>query len=71
MCLDVAEYGVRSAVETTSAMVKLAFKLSLVCEMREIEVLESCEQGAVTSRAHSLVIEVCERNVSRKYQREG
>ena len=31
MCLDVAEYGVRSAVETTSAMVKLAFELSLAC----------------------------------------
>ena len=29
--LDVAEYGVRSAVETTSAMVKLTFELSLVC----------------------------------------
>ena len=41
VCLDVAEYGVRSAVETTSAMVKLAFELSLVCEMREVEVLES------------------------------
>ena len=41
MCLDVAEYGVRSAVETTSAMVKLAFELSLVCETREVEVLES------------------------------
>ena len=71
MCLDVAEYGVRSAVETTSAMVKLAFTLSLVCETREVEVLESHEQGADTSRAHSWVIEVCERNVSAKYQREG
>ena len=29
VCLDVAEYGVRSAVETTSAMVMLAFELSL------------------------------------------
>ena len=29
MCLDVAEYGVRSAVETTAALVKFAFKLSL------------------------------------------
>ena len=56
MCVDVAEYGVRSAVETTSAMVKLALKL------REVEVLESYEQGADTSRAHSLVTEVCERN---------
>ena len=63
MRLDVAEYGVPSAVETTSTMVKLAFKLSLVCETREVEVLESCEQGADTSRTHSLVIEVCERNV--------
>ena len=69
MCLDVAEYGVRSAVETISAMVKLAFELSLVCETREVEVLESYEQGADTSRAHSLVIEVCEGNVSAKYQR--
>ena len=50
MCLDVAEYGVRSAVETTSAMVKLAFELSLVCETREVEVLESYEHGADTSR---------------------
>ena len=66
MCPDVAEYGVRSAVETTSAMVKLAFKLSLVCETREVEVLESYEQGADRSRAHSLVIEVRERNVSTK-----
>ena len=71
MCLDDVEYGVRSAVETTSAMVKLAFELSLVCETREVEVLESYEQGADTSRARSLVIEVCERNVSAKYQREG
>ena len=71
VCLDVAEYGVRSAVETTSAMVKLAFELSLVCETREVELLESYEQGADASRAHSLVIEVCERNVSTKYQREG
>ena len=36
-------------------------------ETREVEVLESSD----TSRAHSLVIEVCERNVSAKYQREG
>ena len=36
-------------------MVKLAFALSLVCETREVDV----------------VIEVCERNVSVKYQREG
>ena len=71
MCLDVAECGVRSAVETTSAMVKLAFELSLECETREAEVLEFYEQGADTSRAHSLVIEVCERNVSTEYQREG
>ena len=73
VCLDVAvEYGVRSAVETTSAMVEFAFTLSLVCETREVEVLESYEQqGADTSRAHSLVIEVCEWNVSTKYQREG
>ena len=42
MCLDVAEYGVRSAVETTAAVVKLPFELSLVCETREVEVLESC-----------------------------
>ena len=56
---SVAEYGVRSAVETTSAMVKLAFESSLVCETREVEVLESCEQSADTSRAHSVVIEVC------------
>ena len=34
MCLDVSECGVRSAVET-SPVVKLAFKLSLVCETRE------------------------------------
>ena len=46
-------------------------ELSLVCETREVEVLESHEQGADTSRAHSSVIEVCERNVSAKYQREG
>ena len=52
-------------------MVKLAFELSLVSETREVEVLKSCERGADTSRAHSLVIEVCERNVSMKYQREG
>ena len=65
------ECGVRSAVETTSAVVKLAFKLSLLCETREFEVLESKEQGADTSHAHSLVIEVCERNVSAKYQGEG
>ena len=71
MCLDVAEHGVRSAVERTSAMVKLAFELSLVSERREVDVLESYEQGADTSCAHSLVIEVCERNVSTKYQREG
>ena len=37
---------------------------------REVEVLEFHEQGAGTSRAHSLVIAVCERNVSAKYQRE-
>ena len=54
----------RSAVETTSAVVKLAFELSLVCETREVEVLESYEQGADTSRAHSLVIEVCVSEVS-------
>ena len=71
MCLDVAEYGVRSVVETTSAMVMLAFELSSVCETREVEVLVSYEQGVDTSRAHSLTIEVCERNVSAKYQREG
>ena len=71
VCLDVAEYGVRSAAETTSAMVKLAFELSLVCETREVEMLESYEQVADTSRAHSLVIEMCGRNVSAKYQREG
>ena len=71
MCFDVAEYGVRSAVETTSVMVKLAFELSLVCDTREVEVLESYEQGADTSHAHSLVIEVCERNVLARYQREG
>ena len=59
MCLDVAEYGVRSAVETTSAMVKLAFKL------------EFYGKGADTSRAHSLVIEVCERNVSTKFSEKG
>ena len=47
VCLDVAEYGVRSSVETTSAIVKLAFELSLVCETREVEVLESYEQGCV------------------------
>ena len=70
MCLDVSEYGVRSAVKT-SAVMKLAFELSLVCETREVEVLGSYEQGADTLRAHSLVIEVCERNVSAKYQREG
>ena len=52
-------------------MVKLAFELSLVCETREVEALESCEQGADTSCAHPLVIEVCERNVSTKKQREG
>ena len=52
MCLDVAEYGVRSAVETTSAMVKLAFKLSLVCEMREIEVLEPTNK-VQTRRVHT------------------
>ena len=52
-------------------MVKLAFELRLVCETREAEMLESCEQGADASRTHSLVIEVCERNVSEKYQREG
>ena len=71
LCLDVVEYGVRSAVETTSAMVKLAFELSLVCETREVEVLKSYEQCAGTSRALSLSIEVFERNVSAKYQREG
>ena len=71
MCLDVAEYVVRRAVETTSSMLKLAFELSLVCETREVEVLESYEQDADTSLAHSLVIEVCERNVSTKYLREG
>ena len=61
---DDVEYGVRSVVETTSAMVKLAFELSLVCETREAEMLESYEQGADMSLAHSLVAEVCERNVS-------
>ena len=59
VCLDVVEYGVRGAVETTSAMVKLAFELSLVCETREAEMLEFYEHGADTSRAHSLAIEVC------------
>ena len=34
VCLHVAEYGVRSAVETTSAMVKFAFELSLVRDER-------------------------------------
>ena len=49
----------RSAVETTSAVVKLSFKLSLcVCETREVEVLESYEQGADSSREHSFVIKV-------------
>ena len=71
VCLDVAEHGVRSAVETTSALLKLAFELSLVCETREVKVLASYEEGADTSRGHSLVVEVCERNVSAKYQREG
>ena len=46
MCLDVAEYDVRSAVETTSAMVKLAF----VWETREVEMLESYVQ---TRRVHT------------------
>ena len=64
MCLDVAEYGVRSAVEMTSTMVKLAFELIMARETREVEVLESYEQGADTSRAHSLMNKVCERNVS-------
>ena len=58
VCLDVAEYGVRSALETTSAVVKLAFELCLGCETREVEVSESHEQGADTSRTHSLVTEV-------------
>ena len=52
MCLDVAEYGVRSAVETTSSMVTLASELSLVCQTREVEALESYEQGVDTSHAH-------------------
>ena len=52
MCLDVAEYGVRSAVETTSSMAKLASELSLVCQTREVEALESYEQGVDTSHAH-------------------
>ena len=62
MCLDVAEYGVRSAVETTSAVVKPAFELSLVCETREVEVLESYEQGCRHVASHSFVTGVCERN---------
>ena len=66
MCLDVAEYGVRSALETTSAVVKLAFELSLVCETRDVEVLESNEQGADTSCAHSSVKGVFQRSVSEK-----
>ena len=48
VCLDVAEYGVRSAAETTSAMVKLAFELSLVCETREVEVQEANENVKTT-----------------------
>ena len=63
MCLDVAGYS-QSAVETTSAIVKLAFELSLVCETRKVEVLVFQEQSADTSLAHSLVTEVCERNVA-------
>ena len=58
VCLDVAEYGVRSAVETTSAVVKLAFESSLVCETREVEVLESYEQGCVKG--------MCQRSISEK-----
>ena len=58
VCLDVAEHGVRSAVETTSAMVKLAFELSLACraplprdydsycEAREGEIEESASGRA-------------------------
>ena len=59
MCVDVAEYGVRSVLETTSAVVKLVFELSLVCKTREVEVLEFYEQGEDTSCAHSLVTKEC------------
>ena len=55
MRLDVAEYGVRSAVETTAAVVKLAFELSLVCETREVEVLESCVNEVSVRRVKSLL----------------
>ena len=39
-------------------MVKLAFELSLVCETREVEVLESYEQGCVKG--------MCQRSISEK-----
>ena len=71
MCLDVAEYGVRSVVETTSSMAKLASELSLVCQTREVEPLESYEQGVDTSHAHSLVIEVCEGMCQRSISEKG
>ena len=68
VCFD----GVRSAMETTSAMVKFALELGLVSETREVEVLESYEQGADTSRSHSSVTEVkgmCRRGTSVKHIR--
>ena len=53
MCLDVAEYGVRSAVETTSAMVKLASKLSWVCETRERSKVLSSPNEVQTRPEHT------------------
>ena len=64
MCLHIAEYDVRSAVETTSAMVKLAFKLTLVCETREMSKCLSPTNKMQTRRVHTHWRLRCERTVS-------
>ena len=56
VCLDVAEYGVGSAVETTSAMVMLAFELSLACGAPLPRDDEKLARGRLKSRR--LVLQV-------------
>ena len=56
VCLDVAEYGVRSAVETTSAMVKLAFELSLACGAPLPRDGDSCCEARESLKSRRLIL---------------
>ena len=65
----VVDYGKISLVVELKAPMSVSWRCAqcvAVCKTREVDVLESYEQGVDTSRALSLEIEVCERNVSRE-----